>query len=353
LVSPIASLGRRRRVVSLATSSERPEAPPKKTFFPYGVASFAGIREYECFFVDKTEAIIQLLDEGESVICLRPPRWGKSLTVNILASYLDKNTSDEEFEKLFRGLAIFPEDKRGALCGRFYVMKFDLTIEVGDGGVEGIRQRLFNEINIRVKDFALRYNLNGVDFYPDDGLASLKSAAMALKRADPDAELFVLVDEYDRFANELMVLPDSSLYDGVVAAGESDVPGKDAGPLRGFLTTIKSLSGILTTRSFVTGLTPISLADASSANIFDTITFEESAAGVFGFTDVDVKEGLSKLEHLGDDERRMAFDFVTEFFKGHLYYPTDDETPELDNPQLSMNFFQMLCTNEGPQLLRD
>mmetsp|Transcript_27435 Transcript_27435/g.84204 ORF Transcript_27435/g.84204 Transcript_27435/m.84204 type:complete len:604 (-) Transcript_27435:293-2104(-) len=231
-------------------------------------------------------------------------------------------------------------------------MKFDLSIEVGDGGVKEIRQRLYAEINREVRSFVRRYKLEDVTVSPNDGLASLRDVATVLKDTDPSAELFVLVDEYDRFANELMVLPDSSLYRGGGGAGESDVPGKDAGPLRGFLTSIKSLSGILPTRSFVTGVTPISLADASSANIYKSISFEKSVAGVFGFTDVDIKEGLSKLTHLGDDERKAAFAFMTEFFNGHLYYPTADETSKLYNPQLSMNFFQILCTNEGPRLLR-
>mmetsp|Transcript_27430 Transcript_27430/g.84191 ORF Transcript_27430/g.84191 Transcript_27430/m.84191 type:complete len:598 (-) Transcript_27430:308-2101(-) len=232
-------------------------------------------------------------------------------------------------------------------------MKFDLSIEVGDGGVKEIRQRLYAEINREVRSFVRRYKLEDVTVSPNDGLASLRDVATVLKDTDPSAELFVLVDEYDRFANELMVLPDSSLYRGGGGAGESDVPGKDAGPLRGFLTSIKSLSGILPTRSFVTGVTPISLADASSANIYKSISFEKSVAGVFGFTDVDIKEGLSKLTHLGDDERKAAFAFMTEFFNGHLYYPTNEKTSKLYNPQLSMNFFQMLCTDEGRQLLRD
>ena len=56
-------------------------------------------------------------------------------------------------------------------------------------------------INIVVTYFALRYDLSSVTIDKDDGLESLKSAASVLKRADPHAELFVLVDEYDRFSN--------------------------------------------------------------------------------------------------------------------------------------------------------
>ena len=211
-----------------------------------------------------------------------------------------------------------------------------------------IRQRLYDKVNEEVRSFARRYGLDDVNVDERNGIKSLESAAKVLRDSYPDAELFILVDEFDRFSNELMVLRDSSLYDGVV--GTSD---KASGPLGAFLTATKSLSNILPTRSFVTGLTPISLADASSANIYKTVSFEKSVAGTFGFTEADVKDGLSRLTHLEDHQRQTAFDFMTTYFNGYLYYPTEDETSKVDNPQLTLNFLQMLCTAEGPQILRD
>ena len=69
------------------------------------------------------------------------------------------------------------------------------------------------------------------------------------------------------------------------------------------------------------------------------------------FTSDDIKQGLSQLTHLDAEDRATAFDFMTAFFNGHLFCPTEDATNELYNPQL--NFFQALCTDDGTKLLRD
>lgn len=53
--------------------------------------------------------------------------------------------------------------------------------------------------------------------------------------------LYVLVDEYDRFGNKLLV-ERRDLYDAIVR-GQSGVRGSS--PIRSFLETLKSLSGAL------------------------------------------------------------------------------------------------------------
>ena len=84
-------------------------------------------------------------------------------------------------------------------------MKFDLSIEAGNGSVEEIRLLLYNEINREVRSFVRRYKLEDVTVDPNNGLASLRDVATVLRYTDPSAKLFVLVDEYDRFSNELMI----------------------------------------------------------------------------------------------------------------------------------------------------
>ena len=283
---------------------------------------------------------------------------GKSLFVDMLTTFLDKNTSDVLFDELFDGLHVHPEEKRGKHCRKYYVMQFNLALDACSGDVEKIRQLMNNEINVVVTKFVKKYDLGDVPMYPDNGLASLKSATSELSLKDPSAKLYILVDEYDRFTNELMAMGNlDSSYAAVTGGGGGGSSSPETGPLRAFLTGIKNLpSAGVRVRAFVTGLAPISLAEGASANNYKSVTFQKSIAGMFGFTRVDIKRGLSALGHLSDEERTAALEFATEFFEGYLY---DSKTTkdleaaaQLYNPQLSLNFLQMLCTEEGVDLLR-
>lgn len=46
---------------------------------PIGIQTFARIREDNCYYVDKTPLILQLIDEGSHYFLSRPRRFGKSL----------------------------------------------------------------------------------------------------------------------------------------------------------------------------------------------------------------------------------------------------------------------------------
>ena len=67
---------------------------------PIGVQTFSKVRADNCYYVDKTPYIRQLLDEGEHYFLSRPRRFGKSLFLDTLKELFEGN------EPLFEGLAI-------------------------------------------------------------------------------------------------------------------------------------------------------------------------------------------------------------------------------------------------------
>ena len=77
----------------------------------------------------------------------------------MLGTFLDKNTSDNEFDELFKDLAVHPEEKRGKHCRKYYVMQFNLALDACGGDVEKIRQLMNDEINVVVEDFVEKYEL--------------------------------------------------------------------------------------------------------------------------------------------------------------------------------------------------
>ena len=72
---------------------------------PIGVQTFKKIREGNFVYVDKTELVYALVENGSSYFLSRPRRFGKSLLVNTFKELFLGN------EKLFQGLWIHDRSK--------------------------------------------------------------------------------------------------------------------------------------------------------------------------------------------------------------------------------------------------
>src|SRR5262245_29503378 len=97
---------------------------------PYGTCNFEQIRTEGFFYADKTRFIPALEDYYRHVVFLRPRRFGKSTFVSMLEHYYDLAKKDQ-FEKLFRGLAI--HEHPTAEQGRYLVLSFDFSGIATDG----------------------------------------------------------------------------------------------------------------------------------------------------------------------------------------------------------------------------
>lgn len=72
---------------------------------PVGISSFSKIRENHLYYVDKTRLIETFVEKGTAEVTLftRPRRFGKTLTMNMLADFFD---IQKDSRSLFEGLAI-------------------------------------------------------------------------------------------------------------------------------------------------------------------------------------------------------------------------------------------------------
>ena len=98
---------------------------------PYGIADFKRIRNEGWYYVDKTEYLAKLEERDSFVFFVRPRRFGKSLFVDMLRLYYDRNEK-ENFEKLFGGLWLgeHPTENRN----RYLVLALDFSKVGGMGG---------------------------------------------------------------------------------------------------------------------------------------------------------------------------------------------------------------------------
>ena len=77
---------------------------------PIGIENFKKIRTEGYYYVDKTDVIRQILEDGCFVtLFTRPRRFGKSLNMSMLEQFFSLNGRPE----LFEGLQIMGEPKFG------------------------------------------------------------------------------------------------------------------------------------------------------------------------------------------------------------------------------------------------
>lgn len=178
-----------------------------------------------------------------------------------------------------------------------------------------------------------------------DALASFRELCGSMDMNN--MPLFLLIDEYDRFANKLL-FENPSIYQTVVV-GELGKSGSSI--LRTIFETIKSAaSSIKSTnelpfRVLTVGLSPMALSDASGVNDGEDISHDFSLAGVIGFRREDLKvamELLSSAGRVSEDETLPLLGIMEEYFDGYRFH--EKQAERIYNPQLCLHLLKKLWT---------
>lgn len=309
--------------------------------FPYGIANYYKIITENYFYVDRTDKIRSIEETGSQLLFLRPRRFGKSMLLSMLENYYDLAKADE-FEKLFGHLAIGkdPTDRHN----QYFVMKWDFSAVNPQGDVEKIQQSMYNHINSRIKECATYYQdylTNEVEIFPTDALASLQSLLTAIRQTP--YRLYLLIDEYDNFANEIMMGSrriDQERYKALLY-GE--------GCLKTVFKSVKSAtSGNGLDRVFITGISPIVLSDITSGyNVAKNVYLNSKLNELCGFWEAEIKEALSTIVkncNLPDSRADDALTMIRTFYNGYRF--SYDTHNLIYNPTLALYFldqFQESC----------
>ncbi|MDR2756474.1 MAG: ATP-binding protein [Planctomycetaceae bacterium] len=251
---------------------------------PYGNADFQNIRMNNFVYVDKTCFIETLEQESSSSqLFIRPRRFGKSLFLSTLAYYYDINYADE-FEQLFGGLYI--GQHLTPRKNSYAVMEFDFS-GIDTTNAEGFRNSFFDNIRHTVCRFLNNHKeifpnaLQVIDQINQQEHTTLSILDWSFRVAESEKiKIFVIVDEYDHFANDLIAMGttvDDDFYKKMITAN---------GLVRDFYEKLKVASkyGIVD-RTFITGISPVMLDDLTSGyNIVDNLTLELQYNEMLGFT---------------------------------------------------------------------
>ena len=305
--------------------------------FPYGISNFHRIVTNNYFYVDRTNHIKLIEDAGDQILFLRPRRFGKSLLLSMLENYYDVAKADE-FDKLFSNLAIGKNPT--PLHNQYFVMKWDFSNINPKGEAQEIEMRLYHYINRCIKNFAYKYQALlpiNIQIDPEDAIDSFLSMLNAVLQTS--YRLYLFIDEYDNFANEVMMArgeTNPEHYKTLISA---------EGSLRAIFKTVKSASGGLgLERVFITGASPILMSDMTTAyNVAENIYFKSKFNDLCGFKEAELKAVLNQVIaecKLNPEYVEKALIVMKAFYNGYCF--SDKNNDLIYNPTLALYFLKNL-----------
>ena len=273
---------------------------------PYGISNYEELIEDGYYYVDKTMYIEKLESIPEKrIIFLRPRKFGKTLFTSTLENYYDIKKA-EKFEKLYGETYIGKNPTK--LKNSYHILKFnfsgiDTTNE--ETTINGFKE----EVSISIGGFAAKY---GLDFYVNPELTAeglFSSMIEAFKNQRQGEKIYVIIDEYDHFANELLGF-NTNQFKNLVSKN---------GKVRKWYEILKKGTESVIDRIFITGVAPITLDSLTSGfNIGLDITQDKDFNEMMGFT----KEELLKImeeEEITKKEQEEIMPIMKENYDGYRF----------------------------------
>ena len=314
--------------------------------FPYGISDFYSLITEGYLYVDRTDRIPLLEQAGKQLLFLRPRRFGKSLLLSTLENYYDVAKADE-FERLFGQLAIGQNPT--PLHSQYLILKWDFSMVSPLGDAERIQQALHNHINGSIEYLSAYYgNILNYEITLDktDALRSFQSLLAAIQQTP--YRLYLLIDEYDNFANEVLMSGQSrgsNRYKDLLY-GE--------GMIKTLFKAVKSAgSGLGLDRAFITGVSPVVLSDVTSGyNVARNISLKPELNDLCGFGESDIQTTLGQMTLEPAERAQDAQSTMRTFYNGYAF--AYDQQPLVYNPTLALYFLRHLQEyGQHPQNLLD
>ena len=227
----------------------------ERKLLPYGMMNFADIRLDNYYYVDKTSFIPVIEQSDRFFFFIRPRRFGKSLTLNMLQHYYDVRTRDK-FDALFGDLYIGKHPTRDR---NSYLVLY-LNFSGISGELHNYRQGLDAHCNTSFDYFCDIY----AEYLPKGIKEVLNEKAGAVEQLDylyhqcelAGQQIYLFIDEYDHFTNAI-------LSDAESIHRYTEETHKE-GYLRAFFNRVKAGTYSSIKRCFITGVSPVTMDDLTS-----------------------------------------------------------------------------------------
>jgi hypothetical protein len=288
--------------------------------YPIGIQTFEKIIEGGFVYVDKTDLVYSLANEGGNIYFLsRPRRFGKSLLISTLEKYfLGK-------KELFKGLKIEALEKDW----KVYPV---LHIDFGAGRFSDVNA-LGETLDGQLSEWEEAYNVKNK--YKDYG-PRMKYLVQEIHK-QTGMRVVVLVDEYDKPLLDVMDTPFKVNYQGV----EISLEEYNRDILKSFYSTFKAADEHLRF-VFLTGVTKFSQVSVFSGfNQPKDITMATQYETLCGISESEIEENFhQQIVDMADENGCSPDEMKRELKKRYDGYHFSKKMTEVYNPFSLLNALQ-------------
>ncbi len=299
---------------------------------PYGISDFQSLRLEKYFYQDRT-SYIEVLEKWSSkyLVFLRPRRFGKSLFISVLHHYYGLEYK-QEFQQIFGDLYIGKKPTENA--NAYLVLRLDFS-RIDTATHESTYQGFLSNVLYSASIFLGAYR----QFYTgeqkhiiENGKSPeeiIKSIFRFTNQNQVPHKIYVLIDEYDHFANELLSF-DMDRFKADVSRN---------GFVRKFYESLKTATGEgIIDRIFITGVSPITLDSLTSGfNICDNISLNPLFHDMMGFTHIETV-GLLNLTDVQTGKSAFIAADLAEWYNGYRF--SRRSKAALFNPDMILYFLK-------------
>ena len=306
---------------------------------PYGISDYESLIENDYYYVDKTMYIEKLENLAERYIMfLRPRKFGKTLFTSTLENYYDIK-KEEKFEKLYGETYIGKNPTK--LKNSYHILKFNFSgIDTANGEttIKGFKREVSSSIRFFVEKYKLDFYINE-ESEAEDILDNLIKAFEIQKQ---NGKIYVIIDEYDHFANELLGF-NTNQFKNLVSKN---------GKVRKWYEILKEGTESVVDRIFITGVAPITLDSLTSGfNISSDKTQNGFFNEMIGFTQEELIKLMEDFDIEGQEQDRLL-PIMKDNYDGYKF--SLDGKENVYNSNMCLFFFNAYLENRKiPRNLMD
>ena len=274
--------------------------------YPIGIQDFEDLQRNGYAYVDKTNFVYKLADEGKYYFLSRPRRFGKSLFLSTLEAYFQGK------KELFKGLAIYDLETEWKKYPIFHI----------DLNTANFREKdsLYTVLNDYLTSWEDKYGAR-----ESEATLALRFKGVIARAAEKEGcGVVILIDEYDKPILQTL--------------REPELQAEHRAQLKAFYSVLKTQDRYIKF-AFLTGVTKFGKVSVfSDLNNLTDISMDHRYISICGMTEKELltnfKEGISELAEANGDTEEATIAKLKARYDGYHF---EENTVGIYNPFSVLN----------------
>lgn len=274
--------------------------------YPIGIQDFEDLQRNGYAYVDKTNFVYKLADEGKYYFLSRPRRFGKSLFLSTLEAYFQGK------KELFEGLAIYDLETEWKKYPIFHI----------DLNTANFREKdsLYMVLNDYLTTWECKYGTR-----ESEATLALRFKGVIARAAEKEGcGVVILIDEYDKPILQTLRAP--------------ELQAEHRAQLKAFYSVLKTQDRYIKF-AFLTGVTKFGKVSVfSDLNNLTDISMDHRYISICGMTEKELltnfKEGINELAEANGDTEEATIAKLKARYDGYHF---EENTVGIYNPFSVLN----------------